>query len=152
MKFSPNGCKAVFILDLYLISVSFYILLALRWMEVIRSATCSASRSLPSTRKDLYWWIFLPQLSPPPPPPPPPPSAAHRDTRLGEDLDLRLHKHQKRLFIINTGSHCTQQALGSTLINTSERLICTHITQRSTSPPVLYPPSYYTLPAPLVSD
>ncbi|KAM6892795.1 FERM, ARHGEF and pleckstrin domain-containing protein 1-like [Lycodopsis pacificus] len=25
-----------------------------RWMEVIRSATCSASRSLPSTRKDLY--------------------------------------------------------------------------------------------------
>uniref|UniRef100_A0A3P8T9N4 FERM, ARHGEF and pleckstrin domain-containing protein 1 n=1 Tax=Amphiprion percula TaxID=161767 RepID=A0A3P8T9N4_AMPPE len=25
-----------------------------RWMEVIRSATCSASRSLPNTRKDLY--------------------------------------------------------------------------------------------------
>uniref|UniRef100_A0A671XTL5 FERM, ARHGEF and pleckstrin domain-containing protein 1 n=1 Tax=Sparus aurata TaxID=8175 RepID=A0A671XTL5_SPAAU len=25
-----------------------------RWMEVIRSATCSASRPLPSTRKDLY--------------------------------------------------------------------------------------------------
>uniref|UniRef100_A0A3P8R3A2 FERM, ARHGEF and pleckstrin domain-containing protein 1 n=1 Tax=Astatotilapia calliptera TaxID=8154 RepID=A0A3P8R3A2_ASTCA len=25
-----------------------------RWMEVIRSATCSTSRSLPSTRKDLY--------------------------------------------------------------------------------------------------
>ncbi|XP_067357911.1 FERM, ARHGEF and pleckstrin domain-containing protein 1-like isoform X2 [Channa argus] len=25
-----------------------------RWMEVIRSATCSSSRSLPSTRKDLY--------------------------------------------------------------------------------------------------
>ncbi|XP_068165069.1 FERM, ARHGEF and pleckstrin domain-containing protein 1-like isoform X2 [Antennarius striatus] len=25
-----------------------------RWMEVIRSATCSASRSLPSSRKDLY--------------------------------------------------------------------------------------------------
>ncbi|KAM4560023.1 FERM, ARHGEF and pleckstrin domain-containing protein 1-like isoform 1-T1 [Odontesthes bonariensis] len=25
-----------------------------RWMEVIRSATCSASRSLPSTRKDVY--------------------------------------------------------------------------------------------------
>ncbi|XP_039649270.1 FERM, ARHGEF and pleckstrin domain-containing protein 1-like isoform X4 [Perca fluviatilis] len=25
-----------------------------RWMEVIRSATCSASRSVPSTRKDLY--------------------------------------------------------------------------------------------------
>ncbi|XP_029924552.1 FERM, ARHGEF and pleckstrin domain-containing protein 1-like isoform X2 [Myripristis murdjan] len=25
-----------------------------RWMEVIRSATCSASRSLPATRKDLY--------------------------------------------------------------------------------------------------
>lgn len=29
-----------------------------RWMEVIRSATCSTSRSLPSTRKDLYWWFL----------------------------------------------------------------------------------------------
>lgn len=32
---------------------------ASRWMEVIRSATCSASRPLPSTRKDLYWWMCL---------------------------------------------------------------------------------------------
>lgn len=56
-----------------------------RWMEVIRSATCSTSRSLPSTRKDLYWSAC----------PPPPPPLLH--TRLKEDLDFRLHRLQDKL-------------------------------------------------------
>lgn len=77
---STDGINKTYVelLDLFYINNQVFVLLVSRWMEVIRSATCSASRSLPSTRKDLYWWICFRLL-------------------LCPDLDFRPHEHQKRL-------------------------------------------------------
>lgn len=87
-------------------------------MEVIRSATCSASRSLP-TRKDLYWWICPPPLSPPPPP-----SLCTEIHLPGWRSGLHAAQTAEETLIIE--SLCTQQALESILKSTFETLIQTH--------------------------
>lgn len=88
MKFSTNACKAAFMLDCC-------VLLHFARPQVDGGdPQCHLlCQPLPAEHQERPVLMNLRPSAPPPPP-----SAAHRDTRLGEDLDFRMHKRQKRLY------------------------------------------------------